>query len=394
MLRRAAEAADSGTGRSYLNITGFPFPLGPLFARRTVRTQVGDGIWTFEQEQSLVNIAVNVRMTVIRLSTGELWVHNPVAPTDECIELLKELGLPVRYIVLGTVQYEHKIFVGPFSRRWPDAQVFITPEQYAFPFDLPPQLLGIFPTREIQENAAPMPWADEIEQCLLKPENRLVGGYSAVECAFFHKRSKTLLCTDALVYVPQEPPAVLDLQELRRLGTDNNLILDLIKAVDWRGSGDLIRRAQEEKRHFSDEELLKIGWQRDALLSLFFGPDGASLLDPEEAFNAVSGRWIVGPVCYSLVYRDSFREDVRAWADRVCQWDFQQILPSHFAGPVAGTSSDVRRAFEVLDLSEDATEASAGSTLPWPFPQPVRYRAKDLQLLTDIRNVLKQVGLL
>ena len=36
--------------QAYLNFTGFPFPLGPLFARRTVRTQVDERIWTFEQE--------------------------------------------------------------------------------------------------------------------------------------------------------------------------------------------------------------------------------------------------------------------------------------------------------------------------------------------------------
>jgi hypothetical protein len=46
-----------------------------------------------------------------------------VAPTDECVRLLKELGAPVEYIVLPTFAYEHKIFVGPMSRRFPKAQV-------------------------------------------------------------------------------------------------------------------------------------------------------------------------------------------------------------------------------------------------------------------------------
>ena len=31
---------DGFGGRFYLNLTGFPFPLGPLFARQTVRTEV------------------------------------------------------------------------------------------------------------------------------------------------------------------------------------------------------------------------------------------------------------------------------------------------------------------------------------------------------------------
>lgn len=33
-------AKDGSGGRFYLNVTGFPFPLGPLFARQTVRSEV------------------------------------------------------------------------------------------------------------------------------------------------------------------------------------------------------------------------------------------------------------------------------------------------------------------------------------------------------------------
>ena len=82
--------------RRYINLTGFPFPLAPLFERRTVRREVGRGIWSFEQEQGLFGINANVRMVVVRLDDGSLWVHNPVAPTDECIELLRELDAPVK----------------------------------------------------------------------------------------------------------------------------------------------------------------------------------------------------------------------------------------------------------------------------------------------------------
>jgi len=86
---------------------------------------VKDAIWTFEQTQALENFCVYtpVRMTVIRLKTGGLWVHAPVAPTDECVHMLKELGGDVEYIILPTFAYEHKAFVGPFSRKFPKAKV-------------------------------------------------------------------------------------------------------------------------------------------------------------------------------------------------------------------------------------------------------------------------------
>jgi hypothetical protein len=35
----------------------------------------------------------------------------------------------VEHIVLPTTLFEHKIFVGPFQRRFPDATVFIAPDQ-------------------------------------------------------------------------------------------------------------------------------------------------------------------------------------------------------------------------------------------------------------------------
>lgn len=41
----------------------------------------------------------------------------------ECIQLLNELDLPVEVIMLPSFAYEHKVFVGPFSRRFPKAQV-------------------------------------------------------------------------------------------------------------------------------------------------------------------------------------------------------------------------------------------------------------------------------
>lgn len=148
----AAQPKPAGTGsRFYFNITGFPFPIGPFFSRKTVRTEVEKGtIWTFEQTQSFpFAVFTPVRMTVIKLKSGGLWVHAPVAPTEECLRLLKELNAPVEYIVLPTFAYEHKIYVGPFARKFPDAQVYVTPEQWSFPLNLPNQFFGINPDGEL-----------------------------------------------------------------------------------------------------------------------------------------------------------------------------------------------------------------------------------------------------
>ena len=45
----------------------------------------------------------------------------------ECVALVEELGAPVEFIVLPTFAYEHKVFVAPFSRKFPSARVFTAP---------------------------------------------------------------------------------------------------------------------------------------------------------------------------------------------------------------------------------------------------------------------------
>jgi hypothetical protein len=44
---------------------------------------VKDQVWVFEQTQAIdfFDVYTPVRMTVIKLSSGGLWVHAPVAPT-------------------------------------------------------------------------------------------------------------------------------------------------------------------------------------------------------------------------------------------------------------------------------------------------------------------------
>ena len=46
---------------------------------------VPGGMWTFEQMQTLglSSVATTVRMTVIKLASGGLWIHSPIAPTRQ-----------------------------------------------------------------------------------------------------------------------------------------------------------------------------------------------------------------------------------------------------------------------------------------------------------------------
>ena len=88
---------------------------------------------------------VPVRMTIVKLSGGGLWVLNPIAATRELLDMVRSLERvhgPVKHVVLGTVAIEHKTYAGVFSQKFPQSTVWLQPGQYDFPIDLPPELTG------------------------------------------------------------------------------------------------------------------------------------------------------------------------------------------------------------------------------------------------------------
>ena len=52
-----------------------------------------------------------------------------------------------------------------------------------------------------------------------------IGSY--VEVAFYHKRSRTLLVTDAVIYVPKQPPEIIS-KEVLPATTKNGLAVRLL----------------------------------------------------------------------------------------------------------------------------------------------------------------------
>jgi hypothetical protein len=110
-------------------------------------------------------------MTIIKLHAGCLLVDAPVIPTPESICLVQELEAKhgsVKYIIILPTSsgLEHKIFVGPFGRKFPQAVVYVTPHQWSFPFNLPLSWLSFRQKRtvELPENIGNInqnPFSDE-----------------------------------------------------------------------------------------------------------------------------------------------------------------------------------------------------------------------------------------
>ena len=93
MAEPAAAAKPAAASRRYINLTGFPFPLGPFTERRTVQSELVPGkVYGFEQEQQLSGITANVRSVVFRMKDNHLLVYNPVSARPL---LMPHLSLPL-----------------------------------------------------------------------------------------------------------------------------------------------------------------------------------------------------------------------------------------------------------------------------------------------------------
>jgi len=367
-------------------------PLYPYGRRRTICTEVvKDTVWTFDQLQGIIYVVTPIRMSVIKLEAGGLLIYAPVAPTPECIRLVKELVTKhgdVKYIILPTISgLEHKVFVGPFARRFPNAQVFVAPNQWSFPLNLPLSWLGFPPERThvLPEDSNKAPFAEEFDYAVLGPIELGPGRFE--EVAFFHKRSHTLLVTDSVLSVPEEPPAIVRLDPYPLLFHAKDDAFDIVEDT---------------------EANLCKGWQRISLFAFYFQPSaleaikiGQSIRDAfkaptrsrkayfgwfpfkwkdnwKQSFDALrgNGRPFVAPILQTLILNRAPRETIN-WADKVASWNFQRIVPCHFDSPLETNPHQFRQAFAFLEQKSGVTEGVRGSESQ-PLPE------EDFELLREL----------
>ena len=342
-------------------------PIYPYGKRRTLRKEVvKDTIWTFDQLQGIFYVTVPIRMTFVKLEEGGLLIYTPVAPTPECIRLVKELVAEhgdVKYIILPTTSgLEHKVFVGPFARRFPNAQIFVAPNQWSYPINLPLSWLG-FPQKRtyvLPKESSKAPFARDFDYAILDIN---LGRGSFGEVAFFHKRSRTLLVTDSVLCVPEDPPEIVQLDPYPLLFHAKENVFDVVED----------NQANRRK-----------GWQRISLFAFYFRPSAVELINLGQAFRDAlkapdrskkaffglfpfkwkdnwkqsfdalrgDGRLFVAPILQTLILNQAPRTTIE-WADRVASWwYFERIIPCHFDAPIEAGSRQFRQAFAFLERSK------------------------------------------
>eukprot|EP00913_Durusdinium_trenchii_P025008 g23473.t1 len=371
-------------------------PIAPYERRLTKRYEVLPGeLWTFEQKQGILYIHVPIRMTVYRSSAkrregawrGHLWrmttrrgllVYAPVAPTDECLSLLRELEEQhgeVLHIVLPTVAVEHKspgakanhrrdflgggglvqkyvdrlpnlvwnwYFVGPFSQKFPQAQVWVCPGQFSVPLQLPLQLLG-FPSnvKTLSHDSLPKEWQDEgLDFRVLGPVGKDLqnGPFAEVEprALAFHARD------DATSPLETSPEALL--RGWRRMA---------LFALFFQSSAIDPEPVSKALSDAFNSEAKDLGW--GGLLPWRFRKDWKKSFD---ALRGGGGGLFVAPILSELILNRDFvvhlswsmyqgfqrylSSDVWPFVEETAsRWaDMERIIPAHFDAPVSATAEE------------------------------------------------------
>ena len=153
-------------------------------------TQRAPRLWTDEEPLRLLSFEIGRIMTVIRLSSGELFVHSPAELTPELESALSALG-DVRYVVPASKLHGH-LYMEQYRAAFPDVELLAAPGLEARRTDLTfDGLLGDVPDPR---------WAADVDQVAVSGHRWLT------ELAFFHRSSRTLILGDVGYHVGSSAP--------------------------------------------------------------------------------------------------------------------------------------------------------------------------------------------
>ncbi|MBR9762409.1 MAG: DUF4336 domain-containing protein [Rhodobacteraceae bacterium] len=154
------------TGYEPLNV---PKPFGP-------------DIWIVDGPHiRFFGLPFSTRMTLVRLPSGDLWVHSPTRPAPGLFETVEALG-PVAHLVAPNAI--HYAALPDWQRRFPDARTWVAPGVRARAAS---RKLEIGPAEELGPEAD---WENVLQGHLV------TGSKVLQEMVFFHAPSRCLVLTD------------------------------------------------------------------------------------------------------------------------------------------------------------------------------------------------------
>ncbi|HSO34099.1 MAG TPA: DUF4336 domain-containing protein [Labilithrix sp.] len=153
--------------------------------------RIADDVWIEPRPLRFFGVETGTRMTVVRLGSGGLFVHSPIALDKSMREAIDALG-PVTAVVAPS--RFHHLYVGEWARAYPGASLSACPGLEKKRKDVAwSRVLGDEPEAE---------WRGELDQVFFGArtmENEVV---------FFHRKTRTIISCDFIFNLASHPSAL------------------------------------------------------------------------------------------------------------------------------------------------------------------------------------------
>ena len=141
-------------------------------------------LWCIEEPLTMLGLQFGARLTIARLHDDSLWVHAPFAISDEDETAIREQGEVGHIVAPNNFHYKE---IGEFTRRFPDAQLWVTPALATKMDDVP----------HLPLHSIPPDWSRDFDGVLFNAAL----GYE--EWVFCHRASRSLILTDLVLNIPR-----------------------------------------------------------------------------------------------------------------------------------------------------------------------------------------------
>lgn len=152
--------------------------------------QLAENLWVYEEPASRLGFEFGARMTIIKLSGGEIFLHSPLEISP---------ALKAEIATLGEVKYVaspfrfHYLALTDCFRVYPKAQYYAPP-------GLDTSTLPEVSFHARLKEEAPDEWRNDLQQLIIR------GNALDNEVVFFHGASQTLMCADLCFNIPSSRP--------------------------------------------------------------------------------------------------------------------------------------------------------------------------------------------
>jgi short-subunit dehydrogenase len=166
---------------------------------------VAENIWILDAGHiNAAGLSMPIRMTVIRLASGDLLLHSPTRYSEALLQELTRIG-PVKYLLAPNVA--HWMFLPDWQRALPQAKLFAAP---GLAGRTQVRRSGLRIDHELGD-ATPNEWAEDIELVLITT-------FLFSEVELFHKPSRTLVLTDLIQNLAPERLSLISRMAANLLG--------------------------------------------------------------------------------------------------------------------------------------------------------------------------------